>query len=44
MQLPAGPRGGAHARARAPADLRHTKLIQKILKNPEDNKFIPVIG
>jgi hypothetical protein len=33
------------ARARAPADPRHTKLIQKIiLKNPEDNKFIPVIG
>jgi hypothetical protein len=37
------PRGGA--RALAPADPRHTKLIQKIiLKNPEDNMFIPVIG
>jgi hypothetical protein len=38
-------RAAARARARAPADPRHTKLIQKIiLKNPEDNKFIPVIG
>ena len=28
-QLPACPRGGARARARATADPRHTKLIQK---------------
>ena len=34
------------ARARAGSGYpRHTKLIQKIiLKNPEDNKFIPMIG
>ena len=33
------------ARARAPADPRHTKLIQKNnIKKPENNKFIPMIG
>jgi hypothetical protein len=38
-------RAAAHARARAPADPRHTKLTQKIiLKNPKDNKFIPMVG
>ena len=35
----------ASVRARAPVDPRHTKLIQTInTRNPEDNKFIPVIG
>jgi hypothetical protein len=34
MQVPACPRGGARARARAPADPRHKKLIQKLnIKN-----------
>jgi hypothetical protein len=45
-QLPACPRGGARARAGSGGSATYKILKYKkiILKNPEDNKFIPMIG